>query len=429
MINKIKSIFKKQSIGAIFASGVATLIKTITGFVTNKVIAIYIGPAGIVLVGQLMNLISILLPVSTGGINNGVTKYIAEYNTENPDKAQKIINASFRITLLVSLFLGLLVIIFSHALSVYIFHADIYQDVMIIFGVSLLFYSFNSIFLSVINGFKEFKLYNFINILTSVVGFAFTVTLSVLFRVKGTLIAAVSFQSVTFFITVYLIRKKAWFSIKHMLEKIDYEQVKKLLGFSLMAIVSSFTLPVSQIFIRNYIIDHETLVGAGYWESVNRISNMYLSLITTALSTYYLPRLSELVNRPQELKQEVYNSFKLFMPMLFVITLSIYLCRDLIIIVVFTRSFAPMRELFLFQLIGDIFKIGSWLLGLVIWAYARVKRFIFIEVFYAVSYYVLSVFFVSKFSLVGATYAFAFNYMICFVLMFISFRTLTSKAK
>lgn len=38
-----------------FLSSIATVIKILTGFIVNKVLAIYVGPAGIAQIGQLQN--------------------------------------------------------------------------------------------------------------------------------------------------------------------------------------------------------------------------------------------------------------------------------------------------------------------------------------------------------------------------------------
>ena len=55
------------------------MIKMATSFVSIKVISGIIGPAGIAMVGQFMNTITIVNGVATGSINLGVTKYIAEH--------------------------------------------------------------------------------------------------------------------------------------------------------------------------------------------------------------------------------------------------------------------------------------------------------------------------------------------------------------
>ena len=76
MLSKTKNILASDLIKVSFLNGLATVIKMITGLVSVKVVAAIIGPAGIALLGQLNNFSTILLSLSNGGINAGITKYV-----------------------------------------------------------------------------------------------------------------------------------------------------------------------------------------------------------------------------------------------------------------------------------------------------------------------------------------------------------------
>ena len=60
-------------------TGISTVIKLVSAFVINKVIAIYIGPSGLAIVGQLQSFTSIITTFSNGAISSGIVKYTAEY--------------------------------------------------------------------------------------------------------------------------------------------------------------------------------------------------------------------------------------------------------------------------------------------------------------------------------------------------------------
>ena len=80
----------------------------LSGIVINKIIAIYIGPSGIALIGQFQNFLGIITTIGNGAINSGVTKYVAEYN-EDIDKRNIVIKASFLITFICSFIFGAVV--------------------------------------------------------------------------------------------------------------------------------------------------------------------------------------------------------------------------------------------------------------------------------------------------------------------------------
>ena len=96
-------------------TAISTIITVISGFVINKVIALYIGPSGLAVVGQLQNFMSIVTTFSNGAITSGIVKYTAEYQTI--EKKQKIFSTSIIISLSCSFIISLLLFGFSGYLS------------------------------------------------------------------------------------------------------------------------------------------------------------------------------------------------------------------------------------------------------------------------------------------------------------------------
>ena len=156
---------------------------------------------------------------------------------------------------------------------------------------------------------------------------------------------------------------------------------------------------------------------AGWWQAVTRISDYYLAFVTTVLSVYYLPRLSE-INNKKELKQEIKNGYKIVLPIVGFMALSIWIFKVLIVHILFSKDFLPMTPLFTFQLLGDFFKIGSYLLAYILIAKADIKLFIVSEVLFSLSLVFFSYLFIGKFGVIGSTYAFCVNYALYWVAMF-----------
>ena len=194
-----------------------------------------------------------------------------------------------------------------------------------------------------------------------------------------------------------------------------------------MTAVTALSIPTSQIIIRNYIIHSLSLDAAGFWQGVIKISDVYLLIITTSLTIYYLPRLSE-ITKAYELKKEIAQGYKTVMPLVIALAAIIFFNRELIIKLLFTEEFLPMKNLFLYQLTGDIFKIATWLLASLMIAKAMVKRFIYTEIIFSISLVLFSVIFINKFGLIGDTQAFALNYFLGFIIMLWLFRDII-KAK
>ncbi|EOX4809596.1 O-antigen translocase [Vibrio alginolyticus] len=403
-----------------FLTLIATAIRLISGLVINKAISVFIGPSGLALIGQFQNSLTVVQTIAKGGINTGVTKYTAEYKEE---KDRKVLwSTAFSITLLSSVTVSFFLFIFSEKLSEYIFSTKNYSYVISVLAFTLILFTINQLFLSILNGKKEIKKYISINISQSLYGLFSTTLLIYFFALDGALLALVTNQSIVFVIMISKYNKASL--INRDILRLNFSKLytNKLLKYSLMTLVTAFTIPVSSLIIRNYIGDNLSWDDAGYWQAITYISTMYLMVITTALSTYYLPRLSEL-NSARELKLELIQGYKIIIPLVICLSVIIFILKDFIVWLLFSEEFKPMLVLFKWQLFGDVLKIASWLLSYLIVAKAMMKHYIISEIFFALSLTVLSMIFVEKFGLVGVTYAYAINYVIYYFMMFIIVKT------
>jgi PST family polysaccharide transporter len=417
----IKKLKSAEIVQVSFYSGISTVIKIITSFVSAKVIAIYLGPTGLGMLGQLTSFIAIFLTLSTGAITNGVIKFVAEYKNDE-SRQNRIIKTSLQITLLCSFLCGLIISIGAKFWSKQLFNDASYSLVFVIFGITIIFYALFSLAVSILNGLQQYKLFNLINVLASIIGLVFSVTMVVFYGIKGAFISAVTYQSVVFIILLLFVKRSGWFNWSKIKSSvIDRGDLIGLSKFSLMAIVSAAAVPMVQIIIRNYLASNTNAETVGFYEGVNRLSLIYMSLITTTFSVYYLPKLSA-ANNNSELKELLIKGYKFILPLTFVMLFVTYLLRNLVIKFVFAESFAPMEAYFLPQLIGDFFKIASWLLAMQMVAKAQLKVFIFSEIFFGVTLCIYSVLMIDVLSGIGAIYGYMLNYFLYFIFNLILFR-------
>jgi polysaccharide transporter, PST family len=397
----------------------STIVKILAGFVINKVIAVYVGPSGLAVVGQLQNFIAMSTTLSNGAIAQGVVKYTAEYKSIR--EKQKIFSSSLIISLASSFFVSFVLISLSQYWSELILKNIKYDSVFIVFGVTVLLFSLNTILMSILNGQKEIKKYVIVNMASSLVALLLTSFLIIQWGLIGALYALVINQSIIFFVTLAFVIKSKWFKLKYFTHGVDKDSFFKLSKFALMAVTTVLTVPVSHLIVRNYMGENLGWDEAGYWQGIWYISGIYLMIITTSLNVYYLPRLSEIKDK-SELKQEVLAGYKLIMPIAILLALSIYLLKEYVILVAFSESFMPMVDLFLWQLVGDVIKIASWLLGYITLAKAMTKTYISLEIFGSLSFIGLSIYFIDLYGLIGVTYAFSLNYAIYMFIMFFIFK-------
>lgn len=403
-------------------NAMSTLVRMLAGLISVKVIAVIIGPAGVALLGQLKNLETILLGLANGGINNGITKYVAEYKEDETQVKIYISNALW-ITLIASAIVAICLIFGCKEISKLILLTEDYYYVFIIFGFTIVLYTINTLLISIINGYKQFKKYVIVNICGTIFGLIYSVILVFLWELPGAMINTVTYQSIVLIVTFWMCRKLPWMRLDYFKQKYNKPIVEKYLGYSLMTLASLAIAPVVRLLLRGYVISEISAEEAGIWEGMNSISSMYLSVITSAFSIYYLPRLSEL-KTPQELHSEIIKCYKVIIPMLLVISIGIYLLRNVILWLLFTPEFYAMEGLFAWQLCGDFFKICSWLLAFIMVAKAQTQRYIITEFVFGFTYLFLSFVFLRMNGIVGLVQGYLINYILYMCIMVFLFRNI-----
>ena len=299
-----------------FFSGIITLVRIISGFISVKVVAVLIGASGVALVGAFSNFVSIILTGANGAINNGIVKYASEYKDDEV-QTQRLYSTTLRISIICSAIVGISIILFSTFFSNIIFNEPNYKDIVRILGCTIIFYSFNSLLISILNGRGQINLFTIINLVSTIVGLIITIVLSYYFSVKGALLALILSQTIIFFITFFSLLKEKWMSWEYFNGKVDKTIIRNLSRYSLMAVVTALTVPVSQIIVRNIITVHLGLDKAGVWQGMMRVSEGYLMIVNTALVTYFLPKLSK-IDTKEELFSEIKKGYIFILPFTYI---------------------------------------------------------------------------------------------------------------
>ncbi len=401
-------------------NGIAVVIKMLTLLGINKILAIYVGPSGYAALGQFQNAVQMITTFASGAINTGVTKYTAEYY-DDEERQHKVWRTAGSIALVGSLVTAVLVIAFNKVLAMWFLKDDALGSVFIWFAATLVLFVFNTLLLAILNGKKEIPRYVIANIAGSLFALIVTSVMVVIYGLYGALVALAVYQSLAFFVTLFVTYKSPWFKLSYLVGGVDKQTAKNLIKYTAMALTSALCIPLSHILVRNHLGETLGWEAAGYWEAMWRLSAAYLMLVTTTLSVYYLPKLSELQDAG-EIKREIIQGYKIIFPVAIICGVTIYLMRDIVIRLLFSAEFTPMGQLFVWQLIGDTLKIGAWLLGYVLAAKAMLGLFIISEIIFSISFFALTYVLTEKLGLEAVSVAHAINYAAYFCFLAIALK-------
>ncbi|EMQ2211340.1 O70 family O-antigen flippase [Escherichia coli] len=393
------------------SAGVLTLAKMAMGFAISKIIAIYTGPSGMALLGQIQGAVTVFTGIANAPVSNGIVRYTSEQSKNGIHACSRWWRASLIWVVTIYIILLPVSVSFSHYLADYFFGNKNYAWIIYLIIALLPITALGTLFLSIINGlqnFRRFVLINFVSVLMS--GIVMTV-LIIFYNIQGAIVAA-SIQAALIGLIILVINlNQQWMHLRNFVGKFDYSAICDIGKYVVMAMASSLIMPAALLLVRNVLVQTSGWQGAGLWQAVWKISEVYLSIITIALTTYYLPRLSQL-NTIDSIMDEILASVKVVMPVITVIALLVYFSRDVLISILFTDEFRSARELFAIQLCGDIIKILAWLYAFPMLSRCAVKWYLLTEMFFGIVFILLSYILIPLFQLHGANYAYLLSYIL-----------------
>ena len=401
-------------------NSVAVLIRIISGFLTSKAIAIFIGTEGMALVGNLRDFVSSARSFSTLGFSNGIVKYVAEFKN-NALELSKTLSTVFYIGLVSTLIVSIYCFVDAQRLNDILFTStQDYAYVIKILAIALPFYALNTLVLSVINGFSNFKKLLYINIASQIVGMILTLYLIWQERLQGALVAIATVESLILLVTFIGVYNQKFVLKLITWKNIHVDNLKKMGSYSLMALFTAVALPIVSVAIRNYIIKTQGLHEAGLWEAMNRISGYYLMFVSTLLTLYLLPKFAEITTK-REFRKEVFDFYKTIIPIFGLGLIVIYFLRFLIIKVVLTTEFLAVESLFFWQLLGDFLKVLSIVIAYQFLAKRMFWHYIITEALSMLVLYFASIYFIELYGAKGATMAHFVDYVFYLILMVVIF--------
>ena len=414
------SLLKVLSLNS-FSVGIGFVL----GIVSTKIVSVFLGTSGMALLGSFRNFTSMNKSIATLGVNNSMIKLFVE-NKNDKKELSIIYSTFFWVFLALSIFVGTITLVFANDFSDFIFFNSDFANPIRFFGLLLPLLVINAFWIAIYNGLEQFKRIVLIQIISNILIFGLTTFLIWSKNITGGLYAIAFGELLMVLVTfLFVIKDKSQF--KFDLQKvIDKRYFKVIKNFSVMALVSAFIVPLALIFIRNYIVKTHSIQDAGIWDATNKISSFYMSVFSSGLSLYYMPKLASL-KTDSDFKIELKSYFKVFVPLFFLMLVIILLFKDLLLNMIFTKDFMQVKEVLIWQLLGDLFRVMTLAFGYQIVVKSRMKDYFIIELVFNITYLVLSFYLVKGFSFEGALQSYFYANLVTFILILFMFRKLFVK--
>ena len=419
----IKKILQTQLFKISSLNSISVFIKLFIGIITSKMLAVFVGPGGMAYIGNFRNFMTSLEGVSTLAFSSGVIKYIGE-NEGNEKELSKIITTVLITFLFLSTIIGLLLFSFSSFITTKIFGNNIqYEIIFKVVAIVLPFSVISSLFVSIINGLGKYNKLVYATIVSNIIAIILTASLIYEFKLVGALISIAVNPIILFTVNFFYVPKELQIIKRIDFKEYDFVVIKKLAGFSIMILPSFLLSPYITLEIRKFLIITVGLDESGFWEAITKVSNLYLIFISTLVSLYFYPQLIKAKSKKQT-KEVFLQFYKSIIPLFVCCAVVIYFIRFWIVKTLFSNEFLPVSDLFLWQIIGDFFKVCGTIIAFQFLAKRIIVPYIIFEFSANVFLYFFSIYCIELVGIQGVLIAQAAEHCLYLIVITIYFRKL-----
>lgn len=390
--------------------------RLLISLIVQNLLAQYTGQAGIAKVGQIRNLSSMLMSLSSLGVFNGIVKYVSEYKN-NQEGLKKLFSTVYVLSTLATLTLSLVLFFCAEYLSNWLFFSTTYTYVFQLVAVAVPFIAMNRIFYGVISGLSAYKVNAKIEIIWYSLASVLLLFCLYFHNIKGVLFAIAITPIIQFLITLFYFGKtlKEYINFKQL--SFQTPLLKTLLGFALMSFVGTVFLNFIEIELRTLISDRVSENEAGVWTAMTSISKIYMQFLIIIFPIYILPNYTE-IHSFGAFKKQAKKIYASLVPLIIVGMLLVYVFKNQITTIIYTDDFLSMIPLFKWQLLGDFTKFIAVVLAYYFLSKNAFKYFISTELISLVLYLLFAKNLISNYGTEGVVMANFARYL-CYLILVI----------
>ncbi len=356
----------------------STLVKIGAGLLVVKLLAVAYGPEGVGMAGNFRQLVTVLGVLAGAGIFNGVTKYVAQY-LDDSSRLRLVVGTSSAMVLGFSTLLALIFLLASGPISQGLFGHRDYQGLVRLVALVQLGIAWANLALAIIKGFRDAAGNALALILGSLIGVLAWLVSWRLGGYPGALLGLALVPALVVIPGAIILHRRRHLPLSYLKPCWDRETAVNLSKFTFMALMTSITMPVAYVMMRNLLAARYGWDAVGIWQGVSSISDAWLQFITASFSVYLLPTLSRLTAK-SDISREIGRSLCFVLPSVALVGFGVWVLRDFAIWLLFSAKFTAMRDLFAWQLVGDVLKVGAYVFGYLIIAKASLRLYVLAEI-------------------------------------------------
>ena len=389
MSNKNTAKEALKNTGLVGGSQVITII---IGIVKTKVVAVLLGPIGIGIVQLLTSSIQLVSSLSSLGLGFSGVRDISEKIKEgNDEKIAKTI-ISLKRWVWLSGILGMIIsILMSKQLSQWTFSNETYWKEISILSITILLNNISSSLTAIIRGARRIADFAKISVISSFSTALITIPIYYYFKTEGIVAVLILSSLITLLINFYYSKKVSYLNIKVSFKKSFHEGID-MVYLGVFTVLTGFIAQATMFYVRASISDKLGVDYVGYYSVATTLAVTYMSLIFTAMSADYFPKLSAINKDNKAINKAVIEQTKIVLLLGGPLVIGMYTFSEFLINTLYSKQFMAASPLLMWMLLSVFLRLIGYPIGYVFLAKGKKKIFIFTQSLWNAVFLILTFF-------------------------------------
>ena len=362
--------------------GAVQLFNIFISIVRSKVIALWIGPTGMGIIGLLTSALKVVGEITRLGLDTTAVREIAVSNNQNDHNEASLIVATIRKVVWFTGLLGVVAtVILSPLLSYLAFDNYEYTIAFIWVSLSLLFNQLSSGQLALLQGFRKLKLLAKANLLGNFLALLISLPLYYIFRLDA-IVPVIIISSFAALIVSWFYSNKLKFKSVKLTNKEAFKKAKNMMSLGFMlSLRGTITLVAAYVF-QLYLSHIGGVDEVGFYVAGFMIINSYVGMVFNAMQTDYFPKLSAIIDSEGKVNTTVSQQSVIGILIIGPLIVGFLSFLPIIVELLYSKAFLVITSFISWAILGILFKTLSWSMGYVILAKGDSKLFIKTALFF-----------------------------------------------
>lgn len=373
----------------------------------TKLVAIWLGPAGMGLFGLYNSVLDTLSSVTQMGTGTGVIRELAL----SPRAAiPKLVAVVRRWGVWLGMAGAVLTLALSPALSRFTFGDESHTTGFVLLAAAVMLLTLSNTEGAVFQGLKRYSRLAKTSVAGAIGGLAVSAPMYYFWGIDSVVPSLLAYVVVTW-LCRGLYREKVARPDHPLTPRETFVAGK---GFAMLGVYMTVTVfasnAVSYVFM-SYLNREAGTDTAGLYQAGFTLVNRYVGLVLAAVGMEYLPRLSEVSRSPRRIEIFLTHETILLMLVMFPVVTIFVVADELLVRLLYATPFLEMLPFVTWAIIGTVFRAWSWCLAFVILAKGDGPVYLVTELLSALVAIVLNILFYDRWGIAGLGYAYTLWYI------------------